>query len=278
LITRFCEERSWDCDIHETSPEDDLRSVVSQALEKGVQLVIAAGGDGTVSGVVSAMVNSGVPMGIIPAGTGNALARDLSIPLDLEDSLELLRGPNQVQSLDIMEVNNNDYYVLNVSTGLSSIIMRRTAREEKRRFGMLAYLWRGVGSVLRSDLHRFRVNVDGRDYRFSASEVMVTNSRLLGLQPQLNGVSVDATDGRLDLFVVRARSAQDYLGVLAGFVLPREQNGDNNLRYLEVHQSVRIESEFPLPVQADGEEIGVTPFELRLIPRALQVVTPARRA
>lgn len=276
-IERFCQEKGWDCNIHETKPDEDLRDLVRQELKKGVDLVIAAGGDGTVSAVVSGMVNSNKPMGILPAGTGNAVARDLSIPLDIQQALDLLGGDHTIRKLDAMELNG-DYWVLNVSVGVSSLTMRNTSREQKRRFGMLAYAWRAAGLLRRSDTHRFELRMNDRIYRFHASEVMIANSKLLGLQPNLEGVEIDMNDGRLDLFIVRAEGTRDYLGLFAGFLFPKDRNADEKLRYLEITDTIEISSEFPLPVQADGEVVGNTPIRVKLVPDALQVVVPAVKA
>jgi diacylglycerol kinase (ATP) len=165
-----------------------------------------------------------------------------------------------------MEINDR-YFVLNISIGVSSLTMRRTGREEKRRFGMLAYVWRAAGSISRSDMHRFTITVDGKRYNFSATELMIANSRLMGLQPQIDGVNVEPDDARLDLFILRAKSAKDYLNVLSGFFIHRQRNGDRNLQYLEVRENARIEAEFALPVQADGDDLGTTPIDVRLVPK-----------
>jgi len=273
-IEKFCQDNGWNCQMHETTPDEDLKKLVQNALDSDVDLVIASGGDGTVSGVVTGMVGSQKPMAILPGGTGNALARDLKIPLNLVDALKLLNNQNRVQTLDVMETNGNDYFVLNVSIGISALTMRTTAREEKRRFGMLAYARRAVETMARADLHRFTAVVDGQEYHFAASEVMMTNTRFLGLQPQLDGVVVEPNDGVLDLFVVRAHSFADYFDVFTRFFFPRNPNDDLKLTYLPIRDHATIRSEFPLPVQADGEEIGITPLELRLIPSALRVLVP----
>jgi len=274
LVTTFCQERGWDCDIHETKENEDVRRLVKDALKKGVDLVIAAGGDGTVSGVVAGMLNSEVPMGILPAGTGNNLARDLSIPLNLGEAMNLLDSEHTIRTMDVMEVDGQKYYVLNVSVGVSSLTMRTTGRNEKRRFGMLAYIYRAAGSIRNSALHRFRVKVDERVIRFSASELMIANSKFMGLQPQLNGVDVDPNDGRMDMFIVRAQSVRDYVGVFSKFLMQHREEKDTKLHYLSAEQTIQIESEFPLPVQADGEEIGNTPVTIQLIPNALRIIAP----
>lgn len=275
-ISQFCANRGWDCDIHETQEDEDVSQLVRDTVDGGVDLVIAAGGDGTVSAVVAGMINSKVPMGIIPGGTGNALARDLSIPLDVPGALDLFDSNFKVRTLDVMQVNGEKYYVLNVSVGISSVTMRTTLRTEKRRFGMFAYAFRAVGSIRNSALHRFRVEVDGRQVRFAASELMIANSKLMGLQPQIDGLDIDPNDGRMDIFIVRTQTFRDYLNLVSGFLLRRERYGDRTMNYLEARESIYIDSEFPLPVQADGEMVGNTPVEIRLLPDALRVVVPGQ--
>lgn len=277
-ITQYCEDQGWQCEIHETEKDEDLRKLVRDQQKQGADMIIAAGGDGTVSAVVSGMVNSKTPMGILPAGTGNALARDLAIPMDLQGALKLLGSEHAVRELDIMEVKDvekKDFYVMNVSVGVTSQVMRKTGREEKRRFGFLAYIYNAIGTILHSDRHHFEIKVDDRAYRVGATEVMIANCKFMGLQPQMDGVEIDPNDGCLDLFIVRARSLRGYLNVFTRFVLRRKPNEDTNLRYLEVRSSLQIKSEVPLPVQADGEVIGKTPVSVHLIPSALRVIAPA---
>jgi diacylglycerol kinase family enzyme len=152
--------------------------------------------------------------------------------------------------------------------------MRKTGREQKRRFGFLAYLWNTLGSVFHTDMHRFQVTVDGKPIRVHASEMMIANCKFMGLQPQLDGVEIDPDDGRLDMFIIRTQSFRDYLGVIASFILRRKAQEDPNLRYIEARKSIEIKSEFPLPAQADGEVIGTTPVNVNLIPNALRIIIP----
>jgi diacylglycerol kinase (ATP) len=278
-ITHFCEDRHWQCEIHETIKDEDLRKLVRDHLKQGVDIVIAAGGDGTVSAVVSGMVNSKKPLGILPAGTGNALARDLAIPLDLEGALHLLDSKYAIQEMDIMEVSEGskgDYYVMNVSAGITAQTMRKTGREEKRRFGFLAYIYNAIGSILHSDFHRFQVKVDNKQIRINATEIMIANCKLMGLQPQFEGVEINSNDHRLDMFIVRTKSLPGYLSVLTRLIFRRQASKDSDLRYLDVHDQIEIQSNPSMPVQADGEVIGKTPVKIRLVPGALRVIVPAK--
>lgn len=275
-IALYCQDHHWQCDIHETQPDEDLQGLVKGALRNGVDMVIAAGGDGTVSQVVSGMLNSQVPMGILPAGTGNVLARNLTIPLDLRSALGVLGSEHSVQEMDVMEVNQKECFVLNVSVGISSLVMRNTVREEKRRFGFLAYIWHAIDSILHTDMHRFRLRIDGRSIRVVASELMIANSKFMGLQPQMGNVDIQPDDGQLDIFIVRTQAFRDYLNIFAAFLLRRKEEYDPKLYYLQSREVIEIQTERPLPAQADGEEVGTTPLAIRLIPRGLRVVVPLK--
>lgn len=274
LITQYCQEQGWDCDIHETQKNEDVRKLVNDVLKKGVDIVVAAGGDGTVSEVVGGMINSKVPLGIIPAGTGNNLARDLSIPMDIKGALSLLGDDHVIQHMDVMEVNKKKFYVLNVSVGLTSQVMKKTKRQEKRRFGFLAYLWHAIESILHTDTHTFKLVVDDKSMRVRASELMIANSKFMGLQPQLEGLEIDPADGCMDVFIVRSQSFRDYLDLAAAFVLRRKPEDDPTLHHIEAREVIRIQSESPLPAQGDGEVIGSTPVEVRMVPDSLQIIVP----
>ena len=92
--------------IHVMTGPENIPWVVRQAVEEGFSLVVAAGGDGTVSAVVSGLVGTSVPLGIIPIGTGNALARELGIPLKLHKAVDLLVGAHTTRSIDAMQVGD----------------------------------------------------------------------------------------------------------------------------------------------------------------------------
>lgn len=277
VITTFCQEQGWECNLHETKKDEDLRQLVRDQIKQGAELVIVSGGDGTVSAVVSGIAKSKTPMVILPSGTGNALARDLGLPLNLESALDLMRGEYTVRVMDVMEVkagSRTDYFALNVSAGISAGTMKDTQRSEKRRFGMFAYLYRAIGRIKDSRMHRFELTVDGKAHRVAASEVMIANTNLLGMEPKLAGVEIDPNDGRLDIFIVRAQGFRDYLTVLLSFIIRKKQEDIEKLRYLEMHETAQVRCLVPLPVQADGEVIGNTPVDVRLVPSALHIIAP----
>ena len=137
--------------IYKTTGAENVREVVKAALLQGYQVVWAVGSDGTVSAVANGVIGEDVPMDIVPIGTGNALARELNIPLDLAAACDLLTGAYQTRVLDALRIGD-DYFVLAVSVGISALVTAETARQQKRRLGQLAYFINGVRTILEFSL------------------------------------------------------------------------------------------------------------------------------
>jgi len=263
------------CDVHETAPGEALPDLVREALSQGYDLVVAGGGDGTVSAVANGLVGSETPLGIVPLGTANVLARELGIPVDLEAACQLLGDASSAfVSIDAMRVDDRCYFT-QVGVGIDAIMIRDTHREAKRRFGRIAYLWTAFTRLLGFQPRHFALVIDDRPIRQSASEVLIANSGILGQPPLRWGPGIRPDDGQLDVCLVRARTIRHYLSVAGHFLLGQHAKSPN-VRYLTVRKSVSIATPRPLPVQADGEIIGETPVLVHVIPQALRVVVPAQ--
>ena len=123
--------------------------------------MIAAGGDGTVVGVANGLVNSPVPLGILPLGTGNDLARVLGVPLKVDEALDLLVGDHLIIEADALKVGDR-YFFSNVSVGITPQVMGETKSAQKKRFGLLAYLWTMIRRSNLFQLHRYTLTIDGQ--------------------------------------------------------------------------------------------------------------------
>ena len=271
LKRRFAEAGQV-CELHETTGEERIVDVVRQALNRGFDLVIAAGGDGTVSGAADGLAHAGVPLGIIPVGTGNALARDLGIPVHVDEALDLLLTEHTVRRIDALQVGDR-FFVLNVGVGASAKILRDTESDSKRRFGRLAYLWNVMDKLFGLKRHRFSLTLDGEEKRLRATEVLVLNSGAIG-SPYLHwGAHVQADDGQVRVYVLRPRAVLDYFSIAWNLLLG-QRHEDPNVRTFDAEQRIVIRADRRLAVQGDGEVIGHTPVEVRVAPSAVQVIMP----
>lgn len=271
-LEKHCDRHGWSHEIYQTTGEENISELTRAACKKGADLIVAAGGDGTVAGVVNGLVGTRVPFGIIPVGTGNGLARALTIPLDIGEAIQLLAERNKIMDLDAMQVDEA-YFILNVSAGISSQAMRETEPEQKRRFGILAYAWTISQKLLEHEPRDFILTFDGQTEQVQAIEILVSNGELLNEPPFPMGPPEFYNDNQFDVYVITAQNVQDYARL--GWELLTRQDEKREMRTFKVRKSIKIDSVGqPQPVQADGELIGQTPVEIRIVPSAIQVIVP----
>jgi diacylglycerol kinase family enzyme len=270
LIDTYFADRNLE--LLESPRSGNLSAELAPWLARGVGLVIAAGGDGTASDVASALAGTDVPLGLLPLGTGNALARELGLPIRSEEAARLLASQWAVRRLDVMDVNGRAF-MLAVSVGLSARTMHGTAESAKRRYGRAAYFPPLLRNLFRPPDYECAVVVDGRRTRLLANEVIVVSAGIVGYKVLRWGPDIEPDDGHLDICFVRARTLLDFLDVFRRLVSSQPRR-DRRLNCQEVYESVRIESPAGLPVQGDGDMIGETPVEITLRPAALTVVVP----
>ncbi len=262
----------WTYTLYETQPDDDVGAMVRGALDEGCSLVVAGGGDGTVSLVAHELAGSGVPLGVLPLGTANVLAQELGIPTDLGQAVALLLGAHRRRDLDLMRINGR-HFILQIGIGLDSLMIKDTDRAAKRRFGRLAYLTTLAGKLVGYQSRRFTMSVDGQRMRPRAWQVLVANAGTLGVPPFRWGPDIFPTDGELDLCIFNVRQARDYARLLWRLITGRYTPAPN-ISYVRIKQHITITTERPLPVQADGEIIGETPVQIDVVPRGVTIIVP----
>ena len=261
--------------VLETCPERDADVCAREAVESGAELVIAAGGDGTVSAVAGQLVGTEVALGIIPCGTANAAAEALGIPRDLDQACDLLAGAGTPRWLDTATANGHTM-VLFCSVGIHADTMDDASRELKRRWGIFGYLAAGLRNLLELEPFEVELETESRRIRCQATSVMVANlappRSVLAVGPS----TIDPTDGLLDVTVVAATDLAD--AVASGLHLLRtasqHQPADReHIGYFSC-QRVRVSTAEPHRVAVDGEVIGTTPVEVIARPRSLRLVIP----
>lgn len=264
----------WDCIVHKTMGEESIKDLVLRArcLERGCDLVVAAGGDGTVSGVADGLAQGETPLGIIPVGTGNMLARCLGIPLHVDEALDLLLGTHQVRAVDALRVGTS-FFLLNIGVGASARIMQQTDPVAKRRFGLVAYLWTGAAILLGTRKGRVRFELDGSGQEQWARELLIANCMPAGLTLG-NGRLADPGDGRVEVLALPSRSLASAVRLLWNMLLGKAQS-ERGDRWFDASREIRVEGSRPFPVQGDGECFSETPLRVRIVPGALRVIVPS---
>jgi YegS/Rv2252/BmrU family lipid kinase len=263
--------RGWDEPLWlETTPEDPGGGQARAAVAAGVDLVLACGGDGTVTACGAGLAGSGTPMGIVPAGTGNLLARNLGLPLDARAALRVaLAGVNR--GLDVGVANGRPFLVM-AGLGLDARMLGSTSEPLKKRLGWAAYAVAGVRH-LRDRPMRVTLRADGGPpERRRASAVIAGNvGRLQAGLTLLPGAAPD--DGLLDVVVLTASDWAGWLGVAARVVLRRDGAGAAVQR--GAFKELRIEADRAYPWELDGELIGSTrQLDIGIQPERLVIRVP----
>ena len=268
----FFNRVGWQHHVYQTQKGDDVSAISRAAAKEGYDLFVAAGGDGTISAVATGISEDQIPLGIVPAGTGNGLARDLKIPLALDKALEVIYQRPAIKTLDAIQVGER-YHLLNLSVGLTPKAMEHTDRDEKKHIGRLAYFLAGIRILGGVQPNTYYLEIDGNKHKVRASEVLLLNSMNLGETGRMLQLDIHNDDGRLDLFVIESKTSIDYLRAALNVLLRRE-NEEPEVQRFEVRNQVRIRGNRRLLVQADGDIIGYTPVSAKLARKAVRVIAP----
>jgi diacylglycerol kinase (ATP) len=233
--------------------------------------VFTLGGDGTAMDVIGALSGSGFPVGVLPGGTGNLIARSLGIPLDVRRAVPLLlRG--EIADIDLGRLSSGRCFAFAAGVGIDATMIERTPANLKRRLGVGAYALTAARAVLARERFKVRATVDGTVHERMASAVMVTNfgavlNRLITLGPD-----IAQDDGLLDLCVFSPETLRDAVRVMWR-LLRRDFRSDPCVLYAH-GRHFRIETDPPRLAQADGELLEPTPFEVTVEPRAARLLVP----
>jgi YegS/Rv2252/BmrU family lipid kinase len=255
----------------------ELAARTATAVASAPDIIVAGGGDGTVSCVAGALVGTDIALGVLPIGTLNHFAKDLRIPLELDAAIEtVLTG--EVHTVDVGEVNGRRF-VNNSSLGLYPKIVNDRVRQQ-RRLGIgkwPAFARACIAAFKRFPFLGVRLEVDGRHRRFRTPLVFIGNNAY-----RMDGFNIGGRDlldaGCLSLYVVqragRLRLLQLALRALFGRL---RQARDFEAT---IAQEIVVESKrHRLHVSADGEVVTLKPpLHYRVLPRALRVIRPARAA
>jgi diacylglycerol kinase (ATP) len=260
-------------EIYETTGKENLRQKVRSAVKQGFQLFVSAGGDGTLSGVIDGLVGTEIPLVILPTGTWNTVAQIMSIPLQIEQALDLVFQEHTIRTVDALQVDQG-FFILSVSAGVGSRTMEDVKRQEKRRFGKLVDLWKGIKQLMEFRSYLFDVKIDGKLSKFRASELMVANSASLGLKSLQLDPGIRMDDGKLNVCRIYANTLGEYFK-LAVSMLKGDQKHNWNVFCMEATKEVEIRCREKLPVQGDGDIIGRLPVTVKIYPKAVQIVAPA---
>lgn len=242
-----------------------------------VDAVFTLGGDGTAMEVVGALAHGDTPVGILPGGTGNLMARTLGVPLRVRDAVpSLLHGVVARIDLGIVAVDGGPprHFAFAAGVGIDARMIEETPARWKRRLGVLAYALTAARALVARERFPVRVLIDGtEELRRDVAAVMVVNfGAVLGDLFHF-GPGIRADDGRLDLCLFSPETVRDAMRVT--WRLLRKDFRDDRCMVYRAAREFRIETVPPRAAQADGELLGRTPLVASVDPLAATLLVPA---
>ncbi|HMH84062.1 MAG TPA: diacylglycerol kinase family protein [Gemmatimonadales bacterium] len=270
----------WVIEVRATARAGDARRFAREAHAQGFDAIVCYGGDGTAMEIAAGAVESGIPLGLVPGGTGNLLAGNLRLPRSPAAAARVILA-GRTASIDLGAVERPDgthFFAVCGGTGFDARLMARTGSAEKRRWKRAAYVVQAFAALpdVTSPLHR--VTIDGVARELPAAMVLIANCGEL-VPPFLRlGDNIAPDDGWLDVVVLRAEGVFQSLSAFLE-LLRRPANGGRRL-WFGRGRTVRVEvlEGAPQPMQLDGEPWGDAPFEARLLPGALSVIVDPHTA
>lgn len=263
--------------VHTTTKEISPEQLTQNAIAAEADLIIASGGDGTVSAVAGALIGTTIPLGIIPRGTANAFAKALAIPSGfnpIQSACEVIIA-SHVHTVDISRCNGLPMILL-AGLGLEAEAIERADREAKDRWGVFAYIMAGIQQLQEQELFNTQIEIEGVIKQFQAGAVTIANAAPpTSVMAQGLG-SVNLKDGLLDVTIAAPKSDLETVTAMAsllGAALFKTPTNHEDIINLQT-QKIKVTTNPPQKVVLDGEMIGTTPIEVECIPSGLAVIVP----
>ncbi len=256
-----------DVEVRQTTPEDPGHGLARQAVEEGANSIIVAGGDGTIHAVATGLIGTKGTLGIIPIGTMNNIARSLKIPEDIDGACKIIAN-GKTQPIDVGKINDQVFLEV-AGVGLEAALF--PAAEEIKSKGWpstLRGIFDGLSQLFAFQPTRFRIAFDERRSRsYNALQVSICNTPYYGAHL---GFAPDAVmdDGLLDVLIYKNFSKMEYLRHAFSISQGRRELVPKITR--RKAKSIRIQTEVPVEMHADGVSQGVTPATITVMSGVLR--------
>jgi diacylglycerol kinase (ATP) len=251
-----------------TQGPGDAEAQAERAVQQGYDVVVAAGGDGTINEVVNGLAGAPVSLGVLPIGTVNVFAMEMGIPMRAEDAWKVIKN-KKTRSIDLAEANDHKFVQL-AGIGLDAQVVEKTDRVAKKKLGPLSYLFTATQIAARKP-PKLRI-ISAEMGTLNGSFVLVGNGRFYG-GPFAIFTEAENDDGLLDVCVFKDVNYIALARYARGILFWGAHRRFTDVKYFKT-KHVRVESEEVVPFEVDGELSGHVPVDIRISRRKLKVLVP----
>ncbi|QUS60954.1 methylglyoxal synthase [Synechocystis sp. PCC 7339] len=269
-------------DVNVTDQAREIVKKIRQANEQsdgeGDSFIIASGGDGTVSGVAAALIDTGIPLGIIPRGTANAFSVALGIPTQIVGACETInRGITKVVDTALC---NDIPMLLLAGVGFEAEMVEKADRELKNNLGVMAYIFAGIQQAREQELFEAQIEIDSETTTMEASAITIANAAPPTSVFAQGAGQVSFTDGLLDITVASSQTALQGLRMVTNlFTSALSKNPTDNENVVHLYgERIKVTTNPPQKIVVDGEIIGTTPVEVKCLPKSLNIFAPVENS
>ncbi len=267
------ENAGWETVTRLTTGPGDATRLAREAADEGFDAVFACGGDGTLSQALTGLLDTGVPGGMIPAGTGNDFARTIDLSRDPATAArQLIEG--HAKDIDLLQINDGALWSVNVvGVGFDAAVAERINRRRRLTGGLLAYLTAVAHELVSYRPTQMYLRVDEQQWEGKALLLAVANARSYGAGMKI-APTAEIDDGLLDVVLVEHMSRMEFIRTF-----PRVLRG-THIAHRAVRtwkgKEIRIETPEPSPVLVDGDVQGETPVHVCVSPGRARLWMPGR--
>jgi len=274
LLHEVYADRVNELEIHESKAKSHCRSLAKQAVDQGFDVVVVAGGDGTLNEACAPLLNSKIKMLIVPVGSGNGLAHHLQLPFKPRRALELLFSENS-QKIDVGVVDNEDlgkeYFLSNAGMGYDAQVIHAYDKLSSRGFATYIYcMFKTMFSLKPPSL---QITFNENDWKLKPFVFTVANSSQYGYRIKV-APHADISDGKLDSLLVRDAT---FLRVLRFSLLSAFNRMDkvDDVAEFEEAKDILVRPQGRIQLQIDGEAFFTDkPIQFSVLHRALDIILP----
>jgi YegS/Rv2252/BmrU family lipid kinase len=268
VISQQLDANLFECEIKFSESSEDVRALSHTAANEGVDIIVAVGGDGTLNQVVKGMIGSQATLAVVPAGSGNGLARHLGIPIDTEQSIKLI-AQGKTQMIDTVNLNDN-LFVSIAGVGFDALVAKRFSQVTRR--GFFSYFKIVTNEYTYYRPRKYRMEIDGQQVVRQALFVSFANTNQFGYNTI---ISPDAKidDGLVDVCIVK-KVPLLYAPRVVGLLLARRIDSSGFVEIIRA-KKIKLTRNKNRVVNIDGEPVKLTKdLEITVNPLSLKIIIP----